>query len=459
MNAYRNYVSCQLACYWPALNRDNQTKAPRTRRSTSAAQGHGLPRRVLEGLTRPKRTKASIVAFSTTSLELQAERHMDPESETRDNVGSEVWGQSWIQALSCMVVNRILLFVDIKLNAVSTFGKWGSYACSKPWASLSEGWKWSVDGPVRGRASTVAACAADRAITSSGSRLRTLCSSPCVRIGRFRVSGRIRVCRARLQSWVDERFEARLDAPETIPEPLGNAGRGAVIFSCPSDRIRGRRRRRRRGIVDCGVGIGRMVPLALEVGRKMGWIWGRDYRVVCESNPTVAILRSKGIVNNVGIFRGRRGSGGYLSLTLRYMVSKSKMLRYRVRDIVANLVIATVWEQSSWNFLGKALVTIIWITDWHLQNSLPKSLEFLLGICLNEKRHPSLKANRRQSRYAGSRIVFLLHKMMLAFEVAIHSWDRQMLAIEHGYMTRLTGRSSFCGELEIYTRPWIYLFR
>lgn len=107
-------------------------------------------------------------------------------------------------------------------------------------------------------------------------------------------------------------------------------------------------------------------------------------------------------------------------LTRIFQPSADGSFRHRVLDAAAGMAISMVWEQPARNFLGKALRSIVGIADGHLQDGLLKSLKFLFRMCLDQKRHPSRKAQLRQAWYIRHLITFFLYQMMRASKVSVH---------------------------------------
>lgn len=98
----------------------------------------------------------------------------------------------------------------------------------------------------------MASCALRSAILKWSSRPRTLGRPLGIRIERCGIRAGGRGCTPQSQGRVGERFGARLVAPKDVLEPLGNFWTGGVAFPFPRGRMRGRRWRRRRGVIGSG---------------------------------------------------------------------------------------------------------------------------------------------------------------------------------------------------------------
>ena len=142
--------------------------------------------------------------------------------------------------------------------------------------------------------------------------------------------------------------------------------------------------------------------------------------LVCESDAATGALRNTKIFHGLVPEGWRFEVGGNFFLTSIRKPSTDGAFCQRVLDAAAGLVVFVIWKQPSRNFLWKALLTVVWVADWHLQDGFLKSLEFLFRMCLDKKRHPSLKAHGHQAWYIRCRVIFFLHQMMRAFEVSIH---------------------------------------
>ena len=314
---------------------------------------------------------------------------------------------------------------------------------------------------IGGGAAVAAACAVSSAILTLRFWTRTLRGQPHISIDRCGVSAGGGECTPRSQGRVGGSFGVGPGTPNTVLKPLGTVWEGGVSFPFPRDWMRGRRWRWSRGVVDGGLGSQRRVWLSsgLEAGGNVEWTRCRECGRVCKFNIATPALRHLRNLKNIGVIWWRVGLVVCFVLIRVPMVFTSHALSNGILDAVASRAIFVTREQPSWNLLLKALVLLVRITDRHLQHDLPKSLKFLVRTCLDEKCHPSLKASRRQAWYVRSFVVSFLYKMMLAFEVPIHSWYWWAFAVEQGYIIVSAVRSFVSARRQIYTRPRIPFLR
>lgn len=76
-----------------------------------------------------------------------------------------------------------------------------------------------------------------------------------------------------------------------------------------------------------------------------------------------------------------------------------------------------LWEQTSWDLLGKPLPLVIRVINGHVQHCLLQSLVLPFGVGLYHQSSPSLEASRSQSWDIRSFVTFLLHKVVFRFQV------------------------------------------
>ena len=91
-----------------------------------------------------------------------------------------------------------------------------------------------------------------------------------------------------------------------------------------------------------------------------------------------------------------------------------------VFDVFTNSTVLMLGEQTPRDFLWKPF-SFVWIADRHIQNGLSEPSVLFLGMSLDEKHHPFLKADRGEAWNVWSLIVLFLDEVMLTFEVSIHS--------------------------------------
>ncbi len=83
-------------------------------------------------------------------------------------------------------------------------------------------------------------------------------------------------------------------------------------------------------------------------------------------------------------------------------------------DVSTNPTLFIFGEQSPRNVLWKSF-SFVWIADRHIQNGFLEPSVLFLGMSLDEKRHPSLKADRSEAWNVWSLIVLFLDEVMLTF--------------------------------------------
>ena len=89
-------------------------------------------------------------------------------------------------------------------------------------------------------------------------------------------------------------------------------------------------------------------------------------------------------------------------------------------DVFTNFTVSMLGEQSPRDFLWKPF-PFVWIADRHIQSGLSEPSVLFLGMSLDEKRHPSLKADRGEAWNVWFLIVLFLDEVVLTFKVSIHS--------------------------------------
>lgn len=96
------------------------------------------------------------------------------------------------------------------------------------------------------------------------------------------------------------------------------------------------------------------------------------------------------------------------------------MLCDDVFDVFTNSTVFRLGEQSPRDFLWKPFFSV-WIADRHIQNGFLEPSVLFSGMRLDEKRHPSLKADPGKAWNVWSLIVSFLEEVVLTFKVSIHS--------------------------------------
>ena len=96
------------------------------------------------------------------------------------------------------------------------------------------------------------------------------------------------------------------------------------------------------------------------------------------------------------------------------------MLYDSVFDVFTNSTVFMLGEQSPRDLLWKPF-SFVWIADRHVQNGLSEPSVLFLGMSLDEKRHPPLKADRGDAWNVWFLIVLFLDGVVLTFKVSIHS--------------------------------------
>ena len=83
-------------------------------------------------------------------------------------------------------------------------------------------------------------------------------------------------------------------------------------------------------------------------------------------------------------------------------------------DVFANSTIFILGEESPRDILWKPFL-FAWIADRHIQNGFLEPSVLFLGMSLDEKCHPSLKADQGETWNVWSLIVLFLDEVMLTF--------------------------------------------
>jgi hypothetical protein len=86
-----------------------------------------------------------------------------------------------------------------------------------------------------------------------------------------------------------------------------------------------------------------------------------------------------------------------------------------------DLLILALGKQPSRDFLRESLLFIIGVADGHIEDSLSEPFIFRIRMCLYQHGSPSFESNRSKSRdiRAVNESIFVLNKMMLAFDLAV----------------------------------------
>lgn len=99
-----------------------------------------------------------------------------------------------------------------------------------------------------------------------------------------------------------------------------------------------------------------------------------------------------------------------------------RSLRYNIRcahEFRGPHIEGTIAER----FALKTFPIFVWIADWHILKGFLEPSVLFLGMRLDEKRHPSLKADRCKARNVWSLTVSFLNEIMLTTKVSIHPGD------------------------------------
>ena len=89
-------------------------------------------------------------------------------------------------------------------------------------------------------------------------------------------------------------------------------------------------------------------------------------------------------------------------------------------DVFTNSTLFMLGEQSPRDVLWKPFL-FVWIADRHIENGFSEPSVLFLGMSLDEKRHPSLKAHGGEAWNVWSLIVSFLDEVVLTSKVSIHS--------------------------------------